>query len=138
MGALLCNAVDKKCAINAHSLDVKVHMNAKAVWHTLKLAQQCPSVTEQCKFKQQVNSYLYSYFLLFILFSPQYCLSALCPFPISKYIHTYNILKLNKSARFEWCIFFYYSFFFLSLQIRLHASCNTKNTRISNAFPERY
>ncbi len=53
-------------------------------WNHLPFA--VASVTEQRKFKQLLDSYVYSEFfsLFYLLFW------ALCPFPISKYIHTYN------------------------------------------------
>ncbi len=51
-------------------------------WNRLPLA--VASVTEQRKFKQLLDSYVYSYIFLFILSSPQYGLFwALCPFPTS-------------------------------------------------------
>ncbi len=56
-------------------------------WNRLPFA--VASATEQRKSKQLLDSYVYSYFFLFILSSPQYGLFwALCLFPISKYIHT--------------------------------------------------
>ncbi len=54
-------------------------------WNRLPFA--VASVKEQRKFKQLLDSCVYSYIFLFILPSPQYGLFwALCPFPISKYI----------------------------------------------------
>ncbi len=48
------------------------------------------SVTEQRKFKQLLDAYVYSNIFLFIIFWPQCGLFwALCPFPISKCIHTF-------------------------------------------------
>ncbi len=56
-------------------------------WNCLPFA--VASETEQRKFKHLVDSYVYLQIFLVILSSPQYGLFwALCPFPISKYIHT--------------------------------------------------
>ncbi len=60
------------------------------------------SVTEQRKYKQLLDSYVYSYIFLFILFSPQYGLFwALCPFPISKYIHHGRFCQAIHSKHFQ-------------------------------------
>ncbi len=79
-------------------------------WNRLPLA--LASVQDHLAFKRQLDTYIYTYFLLLSLFSPQYCLFwAICPFPIIKYIHT---ICLPNGALQIFFFFFFFFFFYTS------------------------